>query len=124
MEIQTPSSELTHRIIGVLYDTYNSIGFGFQEKHYYRAIKIKLTEAGFKVQEQLLNRILIDGKIIGRYFLDFLIDDQIILEIKVANGVYPAHIKQVLHYLRANNLKLGLVAVFSKDGVIIKRVIN
>ena len=119
-----PSKELTYKVIGALYDTYNELGFGYQEKYYYRAIKLKLQEKGLKVKEQLLARITASGKIIGRYFLDFLVDDLLVLEIKVANAVYSKHIKQVLGYLKANALKLGIVAVFTKQGVIIKRVIN
>jgi GxxExxY protein len=108
----------------VLYSIYNELGFGYQEKHYYRGIKIKLLEKGFKVDEQLGCAIEISGKIIGRYYLVFLISDEIVLVIKVADLVYPQHIKQVLGYLKAKNLKLGLIGVISKNGVIIKRVIN
>jgi GxxExxY protein len=119
-----PPAEFTKNIIGVLYSIYNELGFGYQEKHYYRGIKIKLLEKGFKVDEQLGCAIEISGKIIGRYYLVFLISDEIVLVIKVADLVYPQHIKQVLGYLKAKNLKLGLIGVISKNGVIIKRVIN
>ena len=122
-----PSNNLTHLIISALFEAYNEMGYGYQEKHYYRAILAKLIEKGLKVQEQLLCRIVISGKIIGRYYLDFLVANdlgKVVLEIKVANAVYPQHIKQVLNYLKANNLKLGLIGVISKSGVIIKRVIN
>ncbi len=124
---ELPSAEFTSKIIKVLYDTYNELGFGYQEKYYYRAIKLKLTALGFKVQEQLLTKILVKGKIIGRYFLDFLIDDgkdKVVLELKVADQVYPQHIRQVLGYLTANKLKLGIIGVFTTQGVKIKRVIN
>lgn len=119
--------DLSYIIIGVLYDVYNELGFGYQEKYYYRAIKLRLFAKGLKVNEQLLTRIMVNGQIIGRYFLDFLVSndkEKIVLEIKVANEVYPQHIRQVLGYLKANKLKLGLVAVISKNGVIVKRVLN
>ena len=121
---KNPQNELTHLIIGVLYDVYNELGYGYQEKHYYRAIKNGLLAKDLKVNEQLLSNLTVADKIIGRFYLDFLIQDQIVLEIKVANAVYPQHIKQVLNYLKANNLKLGLVGVISKGGVIVKRVAN
>lgn len=63
-----PSSDFTSKIIKVLYDVYNELGFGYQEKYYYRAIKLKLLSLGFRVQEQLMTNITIEGKIIGRYF--------------------------------------------------------
>ena len=65
-----------------------------------------------------------DGKAIGGYYLDFLIDNKIILEIKVANAVYPQHIKQVHGYLTAHKLQLGIIGVISKNGIITKRVVN
>ena len=117
-------SDLSYLINGVVFETYNELGFGYQEKYYYRAIKNRLVEKGLKVQEQLVAPLVSAGKSIGRYYLDFLIDNKIVLELKVANQVYPKHLKQVLGYLKANNLKLGILAVFTKDGVIIKRIIN
>jgi GxxExxY protein len=110
-----------------LFGTYNELGFGYQEKYYYRAIRLKLLALGLSVQEQLLTRIEVEGKIIGRYFLDFLVSDAnntVVLELKVADQVYPQHIRQVLGYLKANNLKPGLIGVFTTQGVKIKRVIN
>lgn len=122
-----PSEQFTGKIIKVLFDTYNELGFGYQEKYYYRAIRLKLLALGLAVQEQLLTKIVVEGKIIGRYFLDFLVSDannSVVLELKVADQVYPQHIRQVLGYLKANDLKLGLIGVFTTQGVKIKRVIN
>ena len=122
-----PSEQFTGKIIKVLFDTYNELGFGYQEKYYYRAIRLKLLALGLAVEEQLLTRILVEGKIIGRYFLDFLVSDannKVVLELKVADQVYPQHIRQVLGYLKANDLKLGLIGVFTTHGVKIKRVIK
>jgi GxxExxY protein len=122
-----PSEQFTGKIIKVLFDTYNELGFGYQEKYYYRAIRLKLLALGLQVQEQLLTKIFVESQIIGRYFLDFLISDannKVVLELKVADQVYPQHVRQVLGYLTANNLKLGLIGVFTTHGVKIKRVIN
>lgn len=117
-------SEITQKIIGALYQVYNEMGFGYQEKYYYRAIKNALQALGFKVSEQLLAKIVVADKIIGRYFLDFLVDEKVVLEIKVADRVYNQHIRQVLAYLKSNNLKVGIIGVFSPRGMIIKRVVN
>lgn len=117
-------ADLTGKIIGALFQVYNEMGFGYQEKYYYRAIKNKLLEFGLKVSEQLLASIIVSNKIIGRYFLDFLVENVVVLEIKVADRVYPQHVRQVLGYLKAKNLKVGIVGVFSPHGMIIKRVVN
>ena len=122
-----PDPELTRKIIKVLYSVYNELGFGYQEKYYYRGIKLKLIALGLKVQEQLLSTIIMEGKVIGRYFLDFLISDNtgsVVLELKIADDIYSQHIRQVLGYLKANNLKIGLLAVCTTQKVKIKRIIN
>jgi GxxExxY protein len=121
MELYYP--EDSYKIVGAVLDTYKELGFGYQEKYYYRAIKLKLEKLEFKVVCQLYVPIMVEGKQIGKYFLDFLIDEKIVLEIKVANEVYPQHVQQVLGYLKANNLKLGIIAVISRHGVITKRVV-
>lgn len=118
------TNQLTHQIIGTVYHVYNDLGFGYQEKYYYRSIKNGLLKLGMKVEEQLHTPLKHDDKIIGRYFLDFLINDLVVLEIKVANQVYPQHIRQVLGYLKAHKLHVGLITVIGKHGVIVKRVLN
>jgi len=124
MESKVVYTELSYKVVGVVFDVYNELGFGYQEKYYYRTIKNKLLSLGLDVKEQLLAKLISENKPIGRYFLDFLIDNKLVLELKVANQVYPKHVKQVLGYLKANSLKLGIIAVFCRDGVIIKRVLN
>ena len=114
----------SYKIVGVIIEVFKTLGYGYQEKYYYRAIKLALLKAGFKVSEQLFTPLLFNGQSIGRYYLDFLINDLIVLEIKVSNQIYPRHIHQVLGYLKAKNLKLGIIAAFTKDGVIFKRVVN
>lgn len=122
MELYFP--EKSYGIVGAVLEAYKELGFGYQEKYYYRAIKLKLEKRGFTVATQLCVPIIVEGQSVGRYFLDFLIDGKIILELKVANEIYPQHIQQVLAYLKANKLRLGIIAVISKHGVITKRVVN
>ena len=114
----------SYKIVGIVMKVFKALGYGYQEKYYYRAIKIALQEADFKVAEQLLTPLLFNGVSIGRYYLDFLVNDLIVLEIKVSNEIYPRHIRQVLGYLTANKVKLGIIAAFTKNGVIFKRVVN
>lgn len=122
MELLYP--ELSYKIVGSVYEAYNELGFGYQEKYYYRAIRLKLEAKGLHVQTQLHTPISIEGRPIGRYYLDFLVENTVVLEIKVADHVYPQHVKQVLGYLKAHNLRLGIITVISKHGVITKRIIT
>src|SRR3954465_7995347 len=88
----------SYEIIGAAIKVFNELGFGYQEKYYYRALKLALIEAGFKVTEQLWTALIFGGKSIGGYYLDFLIekeDCKIVVELKIAEAVYNQHIKQV-----------------------------
>ncbi len=114
----------SYKITGAVMNVFKALGYGYQEKYYYRAIKEAILSLGFKIKEQVFTPLLYNGKSIGNYYLDFLINDSIVLEIKVSNEIYPRHIKQVLGYLTAHNLKLGIIAAFTKNGVIFKRVVN
>lgn len=119
--------EESYEIVGAALKIFNELGFGYQEKYYYRGLKNALLELGFKVQEQLCTPLIAAGKSIGRYYLDFLVEKnsaKIIIELKVANEIYPQHIRQVYGYLKANNLRLGILIVFSKKGVLQKRIVN
>ena len=100
------------------------MGYGYQEKYYQRAVEKLLKNENIKYDRELSCPLSIIGKNIGRYQLDFLIENKIVLELKVANKFYPRHIKQVLGYLKANNLKLGILAIFTKDGLLYKRIPN
>lgn len=72
----------------------------------------------------MLTKIEFNGEVIGKYFLDFLVEDKIIVEIKQGNYFSKSHIEQIHNYLKANNLKLGLLANFTMNGVKIKRIVN
>lgn len=65
-----------------------------------------------------------NGRVIGRYFIDFVIEDKIALEIKVANDFYTKDIKQLLSYLKSKNLKFGILIIITKDGMRYKRFVN
>jgi len=116
--------DLSYKIIGVVFDVYNKLGYGFQEKYYQKAISSGLINAGIKFKEQAPFKIIYKDKGIGTYFLDFLIDDKIVLEIKKNSRFSRKNIEQVYAYLRATNLKLGILVNFDSDGAKFKRILN
>ncbi len=116
-----------YELVGAAMKVFNELGFGYQEKYYYRGYKNALLNLGYKVTEQLWTPLILAGKSIGGYYIDFLAEKgnaRIVLELKVANAVYPQHIRQVYGYLKSNKIKLGIVIVFSKNGIISKRIVN
>lgn len=116
--------ELSYKIVGILFDVYNNLGFGYQEKYYQKAVALEFKRAGLKFVEQVSLPIKFKDCKIGRYFLDFLVENKIIVEIKRHNKFYKKDIEQVYSYLKHFNLKLGILASFTKNGVYFKRVIN
>lgn len=116
--------ELSYKIVGLIYKVYNNLGYGYQEKYYQRALATEFEANKIPYKKEIPYKISFKNKIIGKYNLDFLIEDKIAIEIKVANNFYPKHFKQILGYLTATGLKLGLLTIFKKDGVEIKRIVN
>jgi len=116
--------ELTRQIIGVSYTVHNMLGFGHREKVLQRAHEIEYEKAGLKFKKECCVNILYAGRIIAKYYMDFVIDGKVVVELKLANEFYTKDVKQVLCYLKANNLKLGLLIIFNKEGVKVKRIIN
>lgn len=116
--------ELSFKIAGILFDVFKEVGYGHLEKYYQKFVSISLKKAGLRFKEQVFVPMIFGGEKVGRFFLDFLIEDEIILEIKKGDYFRKQNIEQILSYLKANNLKLGILANFTSQGVKIKRVIN
>lgn len=116
--------ELCYKVLGILFDVWKDVGHGHKEKIYQCAVANGLQDAGLIVKEQLPAKLFYKGKPIGVYYFDFLIDDKIILEIKVRNYFSKKDINQLYSYLKAQNLKLGIIAHFTQSGVKFKRIVN
>jgi GxxExxY protein len=104
--------ELTGKIIGVFYDVYNELGHGFLESGYQRAMFVALEAAGHKVQQQHPIPVFFRGVRVGEFFADLLVDDLVLLELKVARAIDRSHEAQLLHYLKATNSEVGLLLNF------------
>jgi GxxExxY protein len=104
--------QLTSQIIAAFYVVYNTLGYGFLEKVYENALILELCKRGFTVKQQVPIQVYYEGKVVGEYFADLLVDDLIILELKVADEIAQAHEAQLVNYLKATNLEVGLVLNF------------
>lgn len=116
--------ELSYKIVGILFEVYNELGYGYQEKYYQKAIEVAFAKAGIKYRSQCPYKIRYKGEIIGRYFIDFIVEDKIVLEIKKGNYYSRKNFEQVTAYLKITGLKLAIIANFTSDGVKFKRVLN
>lgn len=115
--------ELSYQIVGALYEVYNRLGFGYQEKIYQKALEEELISLGIPFKRESFSRVNYKSKVIGFYFQDFLIDGKIVLELKVGDNIYQRNINQVLSYLKDSGKRLGIIAAFTRQSVIIRRVL-
>ena len=104
--------ELTEQIIGVFYDVYNELGCGFLESTYSEAMLIALQDAGLSASREVSVPVWFRGRKVGRYFADLLVNDCVLLELKTARNIESAHDAQLLHYLRATEIEVGLLLNF------------
>lgn len=116
--------ELSYEIVGILYKVQNELGNKYQEKYYQRAIEIELKNRNIKYERELQVDLLYNDNRIGKYFLDFLIEEKIILEIKATDKLKMADFKQISAYLKSKKIKLGIIANFRTEKLSYKRIIN
>jgi len=104
--------ELTEKIIKVFFQVYNELGHGFLESVYLEAMAIALIEDGCQVAKQCSIPVWFRKKQVGDFRADLLIDDLVILELKAVKVLEPAHEAQLLNYLRATDIEIGLLLNF------------
>lgn len=117
-------AEECYQIIGICFEVFNKIGYGHKEKFYQEAVAHKLKEKKINFREQLKARVKFGEKELGVYYLDFLVFDKIVVEIKKRNYFSIKDINQLSAYLKATRLKLGLLIHFTNAGVRYRRIVN
>jgi GxxExxY protein len=104
--------DLCHDIVEVFFAVYNELGFGFLEGVYEEALSVALVEAGFTVARQVPTPIWFRGRKIGEYKADLIVNSAVLLELKSARTLEPAHGAQVLNYLRSTDIEVALLLNF------------
>ena len=107
--------DVTDRVIGVFYDTYNELGHGFPEFVYRRALTLTLGEAGFHAEEEVFLPVFFHGRRIAKFQADIVVSRVLIIEVKVLPAIERRDQAQVLHYLKASGLPVGLVLNFGPN---------
>ncbi|OGF20803.1 hypothetical protein A2316_03170 [Candidatus Falkowbacteria bacterium RIFOXYB2_FULL_38_15] len=116
--------ELSYKLVGTAFKVYNSLGFGCRELYMQRAYAKELSTEGIIFIREKEIKLIYDGQEIGKYRLDFIVDNKVIVELKVVPIVKNIHIRQVLEYLNATKFKLAILIYFTSNGVVYKRVVN
>ena len=115
--------KLTERTIGSAFEVLNELGHGFPEAIYQKALAHELTQSGISVEQQVPFKVRYKGVLVGNYYADIVVDKRVIIELKAVEKLVPAHVGQVLNYLRAGNLDVGLLLNFAKPKLEYRRVL-
>ena len=112
---QFKHSEVTKKIIGIFYEVYNELGSGFLESVYENSLAIAFKAAGMDARQQINIPVSFRGTLVGSFCADMLVDDVVLLELKVARSIEQAHIGQLMNYLKATSVEVGMVLNFGND---------
>ena len=115
---------LTGRIIGCALTVFHGLGTGYLEKVYERALAHELRKAGLAVSQQHPMVVRYDGVVVGEYTADLLVEEIVLVELKVARAIDDIHRAQCLNYLKASGLHLCLLLNFGKPRLEIKRIVR
>jgi len=117
-------SELTDLIISAFYNVYNQLGYGFLEKVYERAMMIELPKQNLKCEQQKNIKVFYDEVEIGNYYADILIEDCVIIELKAVETIAPVHEVQLVNYLKATEIEVGLLLNFGPEPQIKRQIFS
>ena len=112
----------TNLILRSFYDVYNNLGYGFLEKVYRNALIHELNLKGFSIESQKQIKVFYKNIEVGNYFPDIIVNDQIILELKAVASLHPEHECQLLNYLKATGITVGLLLNFGEKPQFIRKI--
>jgi GxxExxY protein len=117
-------SDITDKVIKAFYNVYNKLGYGFLEKVYERSMLIELNKFGLECKNQFPIKVFYDSKDVGEYFADIIVNDIIIVELKAAESICEEHECQLVNYLKATEIEVGLLFNFGKKPQLKRKVLT
>ncbi len=115
-------SDITEKIIQCFYTVYNSLGNGFLEKVYEKALSIELRRAGLQIEVQCPIKVYYQNEIVGEYFADIIVNDSVIVELKAIDSLNAVHGNQLVNYLKATGIEVGLLLNFGPKPEIKRKI--
>lgn len=116
-------NDLTYQINGAVYEVNKVLGQGFLEKVYENSLLLELHIRGFKAESQVPIKVIYKDQIVGDYFADIVVENQVLVELKAVESLKKIHEAQLLNYLKATGFKIGLLVNFTHPKAEIKRFI-
>ncbi len=115
---------LTEKVIKIFYKVYNKLGYGFLEKVYENAMMLEFAREGISTFPQSAIKVFYENEAVGEYFADILVDNKVIVEIKAAKNLVIDNEAQLLNYLKATNIEVGLLLNFGPKPEIKRKVFD
>jgi GxxExxY protein len=106
---------ITDAILKAYYDVYNQLGYGFLEKVYQNAMCLELKSKGYKVEVQKPIKVYFKKQLVGEYYSDLVVEDKVIVELKACELLMNVHVAQIINYLKATPIEVGLLLNFGEE---------
>ena len=116
-------ADLTYKIRGAVFEVYNTLGYGHKEKVYQQALAKEFKEMNIPYKREKNLNVNYKGENVGNYKPDFVVDNKVILELKAVEFMPKSYERQLIHYLKGTNFKLGLLINFGGTKLDIRRLI-
>jgi GxxExxY protein len=114
--------DISDKVLRAFYTVYNTLGYGFLEKVYEKAMLIELTGMSLYCERQKPVKVYYGDHQVGEYYADIVVEGKVIIELKAAEALVEANERQLLNYLKATDIELGLLLNFGKEPVFIRKV--
>ncbi|WP_136526683.1 GxxExxY protein [Geomonas ferrireducens] len=116
--------DLTGKVIGACFEVSNELGSGFLESVYEKALLVALTDVGLQADSQVPLKVVYRNKVVGDFFADIVVEGTVLLELKAVKALAPEHTAQVLNYLKATGIEVGLLVNFGHPKLEYRRLGN
>ena len=116
-------NDITYAINGAVFEVNRILGSGFLEKVYENALLVELKRRGIKAESQVPIKVLYKEKVVGEYIADLLVEDKVIVELKTVENIDKVHEAQLLNYLKATGIRIGILVNFKHPKAEIKRMV-
>ena len=117
-------ADVTEKIIKAFYKVNNTLGYGFLEKVYENAMRIELCKMGFHILQQENLKVYYEGDEVGDYYADLLVENLVIIELKAAKSICEEHEAQLINYLKATKIEVGLLLNFGQKADFRRKVFS
>ncbi len=114
--------EITSQVINAAHTVHNTLGYGFLEKVYHNSLTIELRKRNLLAEPEMPIKVRYDNQIVGEYFADIIVDNKVVIEVKATDKYNPVFEAQLLNYLKAACLEVGLIINFGTS-VQVKRMV-